>query len=189
MENLTTFKTGFYEAGLMRQVATNLFYGWGYNFYRLENQQRTTDLLIRGKISDLLSQAVASVTESTTAYRKNNIPPPSRANPYPPTDVLLLASALEDISKQIHALEGLIRSAPAPENDRMWQMHRGEAQTLQELLNIDAEIVGVATTLNNLVKNKSAEALMADKATISEGIAAIKTLFRRRQDYLQIRIG
>jgi hypothetical protein len=30
----------FYNVGPLSQIAINLFYGWGYNFYRLENQLR-----------------------------------------------------------------------------------------------------------------------------------------------------
>ena len=41
--------TGFYDVGPLRQVAINLFYGWGYNFYREENQLRADDQLIRSK--------------------------------------------------------------------------------------------------------------------------------------------
>ena len=35
----------FYDAGPLKQLAVNLFHGWGYNFYRKENQLRTDDLL------------------------------------------------------------------------------------------------------------------------------------------------
>ena len=33
--------------GPIAQTASLLFYGWGYNFYRVENQLRADDLLIR----------------------------------------------------------------------------------------------------------------------------------------------
>jgi hypothetical protein len=42
---------GFYDAGALRQVATNLLYGWGYNFYRIENQLRADDRLVRCLVS------------------------------------------------------------------------------------------------------------------------------------------
>ena len=42
------------SAGPVKQVLSNLFYGWGYNFYRKENQLRADDLLIRSKVSELL---------------------------------------------------------------------------------------------------------------------------------------
>jgi len=52
--------SGFYDAGALRQVATNLFCGWGYNFYRLENQLRADDQLVRSKAAGLLGTAMAT---------------------------------------------------------------------------------------------------------------------------------
>ena len=41
--------SSFYDAGTLRQIATNLFHGWGYNFYRAENQLRADDQLVRAR--------------------------------------------------------------------------------------------------------------------------------------------
>ena len=41
--------TGFYEPGALRHVAINLFYGWGYNFYRKENQLRAARRGVRAR--------------------------------------------------------------------------------------------------------------------------------------------
>jgi len=40
----------FYNLDAVEQIGVNLFYGWGYNFYRLENQLRADDLTIRAKV-------------------------------------------------------------------------------------------------------------------------------------------
>ena len=55
--------SGFYDAGLLRQLATNLFYGWGYNFYRLENQLRADDQLVRTKAASLLGMAMTNAKD------------------------------------------------------------------------------------------------------------------------------
>ena len=68
-------------AGPLKQIAVNLFYGWGYNFYRKENQLRTDDLLVRAKVGWLLGLACTSVETAEADYRRDFIPPPSRANP------------------------------------------------------------------------------------------------------------
>ena len=59
--------SGFYDAGALRQVATNLFCGWGYNFYRLENQLRADDQLVRSNAAGLLGSAMASVSAAETS--------------------------------------------------------------------------------------------------------------------------
>ena len=70
---------GFYDAGVLRQIATNLFYGWGYNFYRAENQLRADDQLVRSKAASLLGIAMASVIAAETEYRREFSPrPPGR---------------------------------------------------------------------------------------------------------------
>ena len=51
----------FYAADPLEQVAITLFYGWGYNFYRVENQLRADDLLVRAKAGVLLGDARAVV--------------------------------------------------------------------------------------------------------------------------------
>ena len=53
------------QAGPARRLLSNLFYGWGYNFYRVENQLRADDQLVRSKAAWLLGLATASVPRST----------------------------------------------------------------------------------------------------------------------------
>ena len=85
---------GFYDAGALRQIATNLFYGWGYNFYRVENQLRADDQLVRSKAASLLGIAMASVEDG-----RERVPPR-----IPPRTL-----ALQAISRR-----GRGRSSPAP---------------------------------------------------------------------------
>jgi hypothetical protein len=60
----------FYDAGALRQIATNLFYGWGYNFYKQENQLRADDQLVRAKAGWLLGVAAAYVQAAGGVYRR-----------------------------------------------------------------------------------------------------------------------
>lgn len=75
--------SAFYDAGALREIATNLFYGWGYNSYRIENQLRADDQLVRSKAASLLGRAMASVNEAEIEYRRKFLPPPSRQKPFP----------------------------------------------------------------------------------------------------------
>ena len=49
--------TGFYDVGAMGRIGLNLFHGYGYNFYREENQLRADDQKLRTLVSELLGQA------------------------------------------------------------------------------------------------------------------------------------
>ena len=126
----------FYDLDELEKIAVNLFYGWGYNFYRLENQLRADDLTVRAKVGWLLGLARASVETAESAYRRERLPAPTREKPRPDADAVAGASTLERLSKEIGALEGQIRAQPVPENDRMTQRYRQEAATLQHLLQL-----------------------------------------------------
>ena len=145
--------SAFYDVGPLEQVAINLFYGWGYNFYRRENQLRADDQLIRAKTGFLLGSARKSVEMAESAYRREFLPPPSREKPRPDPAAIATAQALERLSKSIGSLIALINNQPVPENDRMTQRYRKEAPTLQALIQSDQTLVGQAELLRTLVEN------------------------------------
>ncbi|HEV2676683.1 MAG TPA: hypothetical protein VGV37_19310 [Aliidongia sp.] len=168
------------------QIAINLFHGWGYNFYRLENQLRTDDLLIRNKVCWLLGSARSSVEAAESAYRRTFLPPPSRAQPRPDPDAVAGAQALERLSQAIGAVEGQIRALPVPENDRMIERHRQEAATLVILLAIDRRLAGQAEMLRAAIDGKDGEWLIAHGTAAFDGLAALTETVRQRQGMLFI---
>jgi hypothetical protein len=167
--------SGFYDVGPVRQVAINLFYGWGYNFYRRENQLRADDQLVRAKACWLLDQARTAVARAESEYRRAHMPPPTRAQPFPPAEALAGAQALERLSAALGALEGQVRSQPVPENDRMTERHREEAPTLERLALADQDLIGRAEVLRARLDGQSGEAMLQDMAAVSEGLELIRS--------------
>ncbi|TPK92709.1 hypothetical protein FJ934_20785 [Mesorhizobium sp. B2-4-12] len=174
----------FYEVGPLAKVGINLFYGYGYNFYRQENQLRADDQRVRQMASSLLARARAAVDEAEARYRRENIPPPSRANPFPDPGIVANAQALERLGREVGALEGQIRHQPVPENDRMTQRYRLEAATLAALAEKDAVLVGQADLLRSMVEGAAGDAILANGREIEDGIAAITATLRDRQSFL-----
>ena len=109
----------FYNIGILDQQVVNLFYGWGYNFYRVENQLRADDQLVRAKACSFLGEARAAVVRAEAEFRRTRLPQPSRAKPFPDASVVGEAQSLERLSGAIGSLEGQIRNQPAPESDRI----------------------------------------------------------------------
>jgi hypothetical protein len=175
---------GFYELGPLRQTAVNLFYGWGYNFYRKENQFRADDLLVRAKAGALLLQAAQAVAAAEAAYRREKLPPPSREKPRPDAAAVAGAQALERMGQAIAALEGQIRAQPVPEGDRMTQRFRSEAQGLVQLLQADEVLVGQAELLRAMLAEKDAGWMLEHAAAVAEGVKAISQTLRERQAVL-----
>jgi hypothetical protein len=101
--------SGFYDAGVLRQTSINLFYGWGYNFYRVENQLCADDQLVRSKAAGLLGLAMASVSQAEAEYRRKFLPSPTRAKPFPDHAAIEAAQQLEQLARGIGALEALIQ--------------------------------------------------------------------------------
>ena len=176
----------FDDLDALEKIAVNLFYGWGYNSYRLENQLRTDDLTVRAKVGWLLGQARANVETAESDYRRVHLPSPTRAKPRPDAEAIAGAQTLERLSQAIGALEGQIRAQPVPETDRMTQRYRHEASTLQNLLECDMALVGRAELLRQMLDGKEG-AWMIDKAdAIREGLKAIEASLRGRQAALLV---
>ncbi len=171
----------FYDLDELEKIAVNLFYGWGYNFYRLENQLRADDLTVRAKVGWLLGLARASVETAESAYRRECLPAPTREKPRPDADAVAGASTLERLSKEIGALEGQIRAQPVPENDRMTQRYRQEAATLQHLLHCDMGLAGRAEMLRAMLDQKDGAWMIEKSAEIQTGLRSIEAALRDRQ--------
>ncbi len=170
----------FYAAGPLRELATNLFHGWGYNFYRLENQLRADDQLVRSKAAWLLGTARAAVERAEADWRRRNILPPTRERPFADAATIADAQALERLSKAIGALASLIGSQPVPENDRMTEAYRDEAAALHRLLNCDLELVGGCEALRLGIEGKTGEQLLAARDDLETGLAAIRAALEAR---------
>jgi hypothetical protein len=175
---------GFYDAGALRQIATNLFYGWGYNFYRAENQLRADDQLVRTKAASLLGMAMASVAKAESEYRREFLPPPSRAKPFPDAAAVATAQRLERMARAIGALEASILEQPVPENDRMTQRYRQEAPTLKVLIEHDEQLVGQCELLRSLVADKDSATMVQRLPDLEIGLAAIRTTLHDREAVL-----
>jgi hypothetical protein len=178
---------GFYDAGPLRQAAINLFYGWGYNFYRVENQLRADDQLIRSKAAWLLSTAMASVDAAETEYRREFLPAPSRAKPFPDAAATSGAQSLERFARAIGAVEASIQEQPVPANDRMTQRYRQEAPTLQVLIGHDEQLVGQCDLLRSRVSDQSGTAILKNLTELEGGLEAIRTTLRNREAVLHDR--
>jgi hypothetical protein len=176
----------FYDLDQLEQIAVNLFHGWGYNFYRLENQLRADDLAIRAKVGWLLGLARAGVDSAESAYRRKFLPAPTREKPRPDAAAVEGAQTLERLSGEIGALEGQIRAQPVPENDRMTQRYRQEAATLQRLIVCDIALAGRAEMLRAMLDGKDGKWMIEQAADITTGRNSIAAALRDRQAVLHV---
>ncbi len=170
----------FYDQGALGQIANNLFLGWGYDFYRAENQLRADDQLVRAKARELLGRATASVQAAEAAYRREALPPPSREKPFPDPQAIQSAQALERLGREIAAVSGRLHALPAPGQDLMSLLYRQEAQTLAGLVEIDSRLMGQAELLRAMVEDRPAAWLLENAALIESGLAALQATLADR---------
>lgn len=165
--------TDFYDVGALGQVGINLFHGYGYNFYKLENQLRSDDQKVRTLVSQLLARVQKAVSAAEGTFRRERIPAPTRTDPFPPAEILADARRLEVMVAAIGGIEGQVRHAPVPGNDRMTQLYRNERETLRALMETDQLLIGQAETLRAIVEGKGPDEILASRPDIETGMAAI----------------
>lgn len=176
-------------ASTTAQVLSNLFAGWGYNFYRKENQLRADDLLIRSKLSELLGQSRAHLAALEASYRREHLPPPTREHPFPDALAVSNAQALQRVQRDIESIETMIRTASVPEMDRIHQRYRNEGETLQGLVAVDSNLVEVVKSLQDIVSALSDGATAAGETSTLLKASGIEAIWRRREQVLSIWMG
>lgn len=174
----------FYDVNKLSQVAVNLFYGWGYNFYKVENQLRADDQMVRAKAAWLLGEAATAVCSAEGDYRREFLPLPTRAKPSPDAEAIASAQKLEQLHREISALEQFIHQLPAPANDRMTQRYRLEAPTLANLIRFDTLLVGQCDLMRKSVNGVNAQDILKSLPDLEAGIAAIRATLHDREAVL-----
>jgi hypothetical protein len=174
------------EAGSAKQVLSNLFYGWGYNFYRRENQLRADDLLIRGKLSEMLGQSRAHLAALEAAFRREHLPAPTREHPFPDPACVANAQALQRAQQDIERIEVAFRTASVPEMDRIHQRHRNERDTLEKLVEIDSEMVLAVVALHDGIARLDDGSSAANDAAGLMKASDIGAIWKRREQVLSV---
>lgn len=172
------------EAGAgetLRRVTVNLFHGYGYNFYREENQLRADDQRFRRMVSEMLQRARKALSEAEARYRRDRIPPPSREQPFPRADVLAEARRLEELAREVSGIDGLVAHLPVPEADKMTRRFRQEAETLQKLSEKDVELIEQAHLLAEQVEGKVHTEILDNAEAVDAAIAAIRSKLGERR--------
>ncbi len=171
-------------AEALRRFAVNLFYGYGYNYYRLENRLREDDQRVRRIASDQLQRARKALSEAEARYRREKFPPPSRSQPFPPAEAQADARRLEQLAAAVSAVDGAIAQAPAPGDDFMTRRYRNEADTLKRLSEQDIQLVELAHVLSERVEGRGYAAMLGEADRIEAAIEAVRAKMTERQALL-----
>ena len=168
------------------RIGVMLINGYGYNWYRLDNQMRADDLLVRARVSEHLAAAVARLRDLEGRYRRKFLPPPTRERPDPDPLHLAAARQFRAVEDRIGEVDTRIRGAAVPTNDRIWQRHRDEIDTLAKLGDCDVLLLGGAKQLADFVATLPVDAAIdpPSEQQIDATLGTLSATLSRRGDIL-----
>lgn len=165
--------------GPARGLLSNLFYGCGYNFYRCEGELRADDLLIRGKLAQLLRECREHLRLLETAFRREHRVPCGDSAFLHPTAVAT-AQALLGAQRDLQVMEITVHTAALPQLARIHQRNREERGTLEQVVMLDGEVVLALVTLRDAVARLDNGAAAAAKVASLLGASDFSALWSRR---------
>jgi hypothetical protein len=170
------------------QELEHLMLGYGFNFYRTENQLRADDLLIRQRAGTSLGQAAAHLEQLSQQFQRICIPAASREHPYPPAELMERLNKLRRLRQRIMDQTSALHGMSAPAQDKIWQRLRNEQILLHTLLQADIALLQLAAEVEQTTQGLSAESRKSSQA----GMPLLAVLdrwdlaIRERQDLLSI---
>ncbi|MBV8133272.1 MAG: hypothetical protein JO282_12305 [Alphaproteobacteria bacterium] len=145
------------EDSRLYRIGVMLLNGYGYNWYRLDNQMRADDLLVRSRASEHLESAAARLRDLEGRYRRKYLPPPTREHPDPDPQRLAEAHRFRGVADRILEIDTRLRGAAVPPDDKVWLRQRGELETLQRLGKCDVVLTAGAKELVEIVAGLPAD--------------------------------
>jgi hypothetical protein len=180
MPSLPDEHSGIYKTWVM------LLNGYGYNWYRKDNQLRADDLLVRQHASHFIVEAAKNLQEQEAAYARKYLPAPTRESPFPPEERLATHALIRRTRQDLLALEGRIRGLSAPVSDRIWARHRSEVNVLENLSSHDVQLVGLSKAVDDEAAKLDADAWNAAErlAPLTESVKNVEQVIAERTQYL-----
>ncbi|HEX5462159.1 MAG TPA: hypothetical protein VFX20_19490 [Steroidobacteraceae bacterium] len=172
------------EPGPAKRLLSNLFYGCGYNFYRFENELLADDLLIRGKLSQLVRDCRAHLSSLEMAFLRDHRARTGGDYAFLSPAALTMAQALLSAQRHLQAMEAAIRSATLPESRHFQRHHRERHGTLEELVMLDGEVVLALVTLRDAVAKLDSGAAAAARMDELLRASDFRALWGRREALL-----
>jgi hypothetical protein len=176
------------EDSRLYRIGVMLLNGYGYNWYRLDNQMRADDLLVRSRASEHLESAAARLRDLEGRYRRKYLPPPTREHPDPDPQHRAAAQHFRAVAERILEIDTRLRGAAVPPDDKVWLRQRGELETLQRLGKCDVVLVADAKELVDAVAALPADAGIDPEIEqqIDHHLGRLTAALTRRSDILAI---
>jgi hypothetical protein len=176
------------EDSRLYRIGVMLLNGYGYNWYRWDNQMRADDLLVRSRASEHLESAARRLRDLEGRYRRKYLPPPTREHPDPDPQHLAAAQHFRAVADRILEIDTRLRGAAVPPDDKVWLRQRGELDTLQQLGKCDVFLVADARELTDVVAGLPADVGVdpAIEQRIDQHLGELARALTRRDEILAV---
>ncbi|MBV8118447.1 MAG: hypothetical protein JO081_00725 [Alphaproteobacteria bacterium] len=177
------------EHSRLYRIGVMLLNGYGYNWYRRENQMRADDLLIRSRASEHLEKAAVRLRDLESRYRRKYLLPPTRERPDPEPQAVAGARRFRVLMERVLEIDTGLRGAAVPPEDKIWQRHRSELDALERLTQCDAILVAGAKELDDLITRVPADAALDSETeqNIDRYLGELAAVLTQRAELLAIR--
>lgn len=170
--------------GPAKRLLSNLFYGCGYNFYRRATELRADDMVIRGKLSQLLRECRAHLSSLEAAFRRDHRAQSGCDYAFLDPGAVATVQALLHAQRDLQAMEMAIRTAAVPDSERIHPRHREQRGTLEKLVVLDGEVLLALVTLRDAIAKLTDGGAAAAKVGSLLRISDFSELWSRREALL-----
>jgi hypothetical protein len=155
----------------------------GCDVYTQKGRLRSDDLLVRERVRHGLGEATARLRQLISQWRADRVPPSTREQPFPPTEVMEPIRRAERLGRAIDDVSTTVGGLPLLSQDRVWDRVRQVG--LDELLQFDWTMVGESDALA-LDITRCGALDQVDIRAAEERISRLREAMADRRRYLEI---
>ncbi|GMA59598.1 hypothetical protein NZD89_08705 [Alicyclobacillus fastidiosus] len=140
MGRLSKYGIALAPSGVISGLLKGILDLWSYDYKNPANAFRDQSIQLRNLCDDALAQYTTQLQTELYGLRQN-LPQPTRENPYPAMEGIEAVKALERYIREIEALRVQVRSAVSPPNEFVKRSQAENEQFLGELVEVDRELL------------------------------------------------
>lgn len=171
MGRLSNYGIALAPSGVITELLKGTLDLWSYDYKNPANAFRDQSVRLRNLCDDALGQYDTQLQAELHSLRQN-LPQPTRENPYPPTEGLEAVGAMENYIREIEVLRTQVRSAVSPPNEFVTRGRWENEQFLGGLVEIDRELLAALTTIDE-------ESLVEVRRILQKRTAWVRTFIAR----------
>jgi len=151
--------------------------------YTAKGRLRADDLLVRERVAHSLAEATSRLRDLASQWRADRVPPSTRENPFPPTEVMAPLRQAERLGRDIDSVATAVRGLPLLPEDKVWdRLRRGG---LDEFLQFDWALVGEADELAATLA-AVADLGAIDHAAVKQQLSRLTEVISDRRRYAEV---